>query len=260
MSASKTSHTTTHHTKKSTQGTDQGATPPPDPAGPQPSASPASPAAAASPAVPAASPAAPPPASPIDLVDLPLAQIQAAAQQAITALGTIRTLLANPTRLTVEDRKAINGRLRDGESAVLQTVADVAQNPAYAPLLDSLSDRDFGLDPNAFEVAMLKDRLQKVDALQPLADALTGMAEDFSDTVLDLQSLARPPLLEAYAILKVVAKTNATLKAQLKDVIDFYAAAAQAGAKTKKAKAAAAAPPAAPAAAATPAAPAPPKG
>ena len=84
-----------------------------------------------------------------------------------------------------------------------------------------------------------------------------------SDTVLDLQRHGREPLLDAYAILKSVAKTNPMLKALLKDPINFYAAAAQAAAKTRAAKKAAAGTtpaPAAPAVAPAPAAAAAAKG
>lgn len=182
------------------------------------------------------------------LVDLPLDQIKQAVQQGLTALATLRALLPNPTRLTAMDRKHSAGRLRQGESEVLQVVSDICANPTYAPLVASLAERDFGDDPTTFEPALLKERLQKVDALTPLADAFASFTEDMSDTALDLQLLARQPLLDAYAIFKTVAKNDPTLKALLKDVIDYYAAAAQAGAKTRKAKAAAPA-------AATPAAP-----
>jgi hypothetical protein len=271
MATSKQSTTSTHHTTKNAKTATAAAgdavlaaaTPPPGQPAPVPSPAPAAPAPAAPPATSTApAPTGATPAAPVDLVDLPLAQIASAAQQGVADLEALRALLPNPTRLTTADRKVIAGRLRDGESAVLQIVADVAAMPAYAPLLTSLANLDFGDDPNAFEPEVLKERLEKVDALSPLADALTSLAQDLSDSVLDLQALARQPLLNAYTILKTVAATNPTLKALLKDVINFYTAAATAGVKTKKAKAAAAsaATPAAtaPATPAAPALPAPP--
>jgi hypothetical protein len=178
--------------------------------------------------------------APEHLVDFPPPEIVAAVQQSLAALATVRKLLPNPARLTQADRRTI-GRLRDGESTVLQSVADVAAMVEYAPLVASLADRDNGDDPDAFEPALLKHRLENVDALTPLVDALESLAQDMSDTVLALQALARQPLLDAYAILKAVAKSNPTLKALLKDAIDYYASIAKAGVKTKKAKAAAAA-------------------
>ena len=192
-------------------------------------------------------PDAPPPA-PIptsgDLADMPIAPLRAAVAQAMTSIASIRAALPNATRLTTEERKHTGGKLKKGESAVLQTVADSANDPAFAPLVVSLADHDYGVDPKTFEVELLKERLQRVDALLPLADALSGLAQDMSDTVLELQELSAQPLRDAYAVFKSVSKTDATLRARIKDVIDFYSAIAQAALKTKRAKKAAAAAPA----------------
>lgn len=177
------------------------------------------------------------------LIDVPLAQVKQAVAQAMTALGTIRSLLPNPTRLTTAQRKEIAGRMRTGESAVLENIAVVAQMPAYATFVASLADLDYGVNPNVFEAPLLSQRLQAADALGPLSDALTSLGEDLSDTALQLNALGRPPLLEAYAILKSVAKTNPALMALIKDAINFYAAPAQAAAKARAAKKAAAATP-----------------
>ncbi len=179
-----------------------------------------------------------------DLADMAIAPLQAAAAQAMTHVAGIRAALPNPTRLTTEERKHTGGKLKKGESAVLQTVAGVAADPRYAPLVASLADHDYGVDPNSFEAGLLAERLQRVDALVPLAEALSGLAQDLSDTVLELQELSAQPLRDAYAVLKSVSKTDATLRARIKDVLDFYSAIAQAALKTKRAKkAAAAAPP-----------------
>ena len=201
----------------------------------------------ASPPAGASSPAASPPAagaaapgSTVDLVDMPLAQFTAAVQTGLADIAAQQAALPNPSRITQADMKTI-GRLRDGESAVLQTVADICAMPQYAPLVASLADRDFGNDPNTFEPMVLKARLQMVDILSPYVDALTSHTEDMSDTQADLEALSRPPLLTAYAILKAVAQTDPTLKSLLKDPLDYYASIAKAGVKTKKANAAAAA-------------------
>ncbi len=185
-----------------------------------------------------------------DLVDAPLAQLQAASTQAMGDVASIRAALPNPTRLTTTERKGI-GRLKNGESAMLQIVADVAAMPAYAPLVASLADSDYGDDPAVFEAALLKERLQRVDALSPVATALESLAQDIDDTVLDLQRLASEPLRMAYRILKAVSASDPTLRAKLADPINFYAAIAQTAVKTRKAKKAAAAATATPAAAAT---------
>ena len=175
-----------------------------------------------------------------DLADMAIAQLQTAVQQAMGAIATIRAALPNPTRLTTEERKHSGGKLKNGEAAVLQTVCDVAADPKYAPMVASLADRDFGTDPSSFEAGLLKERLQRVAVLAPLAQALESLGQDISDTELELGELSAQPARDAYAILKTVAKTDATLSARIKDVIDFYAAIAQAALKTKRAKKAAA--------------------
>lgn len=170
-----------------------------------------------------------------DLADMPIAQLQAAVNQAIAALDKVASLLPNPTRLTTAERKII-GRLKNGESAVLQKVGDVAAMPAYAPMVASLGDMDYGDDPKKFEPELCKERLQRADLLAPLADKLESLAQDMSDTAFDLQHLGSEPLRAAYRVLRPVARTDATLKSLLKDVADYYEAIARAAAKTRAAK------------------------
>jgi hypothetical protein len=171
-----------------------------------------------------------------DLADMPIAALQTAVTQAMSQVQQIRASLPNPTRLTADERKHTNGKLRNGEAAVLAVVCGVAQDPKYAPLVASLAERDYGTDPAAFEAALLEERLQRVAVLAPLVQALTSLTEDLGDTVLDLQELSANPAREAYAIFKSVAKTDATLSSRIKDTIDFYAAIARAAAETRKAK------------------------
>jgi len=239
MAAKKTTQSTkhTHASKTDAKAAAGNATLEDLPASPPAGASPraASPPAASPPAAGAAAPG-----GTVDLVDMPLAQFTAAVQVGLADIAAQQAALPNPSRITQADLKTI-GRLRAGESAVLQTVADICAMPQYAPLVASLADRDFGDDPNTFEPTLLKARLQMIDVLSPYVDALTSHTEDMSDTQADLEALSRPPLLTAYAILKTVAQTDPTLKSLLKDPLDYYAAIGKASAKTKKANAAAAA-------------------
>ena len=162
------------------------------------------------------------------LVDMPLAELTAAVARAMAAVASIRAALPRPSRLSPEDCKLVSGRIKEGESAVLKVVAETAQLPAYAPLLGSLSDLDLGVDPDAFEPALLGERLEKVDVLAPLAEALARLSDSIGDTMIELEQLARDPLLDAYVILKSAAKTDPALKARLAPVIRFYAARAAA--------------------------------
>ncbi len=162
------------------------------------------------------------------LVDMPLGQLTAAVAQAMAAVASIKAALPRPSRLSPEERKLVSGRIQEGESAVLKVLVETAQQPAYAPLLVSLSDQDLGVDPDAFEPALLGERLEKVEVLAPLAHALAHLSDAIGDTMIELEQLARDPLLDAYAILKSAAKTDPALKSRLLPVIRFYAARAAA--------------------------------
>ncbi len=138
-----------------------------------------------------------------DLADIQLARLTATVAQAMAAIAEIRAALPNAARLTARH---------------LRHTADL------------------GVDPSVYGSARLKKRLQRVDAPAPLSDALEGLAQDIGDTVLELGELGCEPLLAAYAILKSVVRTDATLKELLKESIDSYAALAQAAAETRRAK------------------------
>jgi hypothetical protein len=171
----------------------------------------------------------------LDLVDMPIGDLKSAVAKAIAALDAVRAALPNPTRMTSEERRVI-GKLKNGESAILQAVADVAGQAAYSPLVGALGDSDFGDDPKVFEATLLKERLQRADVLAPLAMSLEELAQDVGDTVLDLQHLGSEPLRLAYKVLKSVATTDATLRGKIKDPIDFYASITRAGVKTRNGK------------------------
>jgi hypothetical protein len=136
-------------------------------------------------------------------------------------LAAIRALLPDLRRLNPEARKTSIGRLRDGEDAIIESVLDmVDESPA---VFQSLASRDNGVDPAAVETAPSRDDLAQRAALQPFADDLVLLAEDVSDTLLDLGARPRTFSIAAYAIGQANAPHDARVKRGLARAERFYA-------------------------------------
>jgi len=166
---------------------------------------------------------------PLDALDKHIGAFVAAIEK---AEGELEGLVA----LTTEERKTSQGRFRSGEADALLSVLDAAEKKPQ--LFESLADKDFGEDPEAFEVSALRDRLQRAAKLVPLADKLDALNTLLSDTVLSLSSQTKPVMLQGYGIAKSVANTDAKLRTAIAPAIDYYGKIArQAAATRKKAKA-----------------------
>jgi hypothetical protein len=136
---------------------------------------------------------------------------------------------------------------------LLTVLSACAAYPAYVA---SLADEDNGVDPTTFETELLTSRIQLATLLTPVSAALMQLASNVDDTVLYLTELTKGPTLEAYAILKVVAKSDLALKTALTPVLDFYSSIGKTAAATRKKNAAAKVATEAPVVTATPVPPA----
>ena len=83
---------------------------------------------------------------------------------------------------------------------------------------------------------MLRDRLQRIAALQPLRDGLEQLDQELSDTVMVLGEKTKPVMLSAYDLIKPQAKRNPSIQTIIAPTIDFYAAIAKTGAVTRAMK------------------------
>jgi hypothetical protein len=162
------------------------------------------------------------------------AELEATLGRAQKALEGAAEELPGLMTLTLEERKASDGRFRDGEPRALEAVLDVAE--AYPGSFAVLADRDGGVDPTVFETARLRDSLRSAELLGRFADALEALARDVRDTQLLLGEAVRRPLLAAYEIAKPLAKLDAGARSKLAPAIDFYAAPAARAAKSRAAK------------------------
>jgi hypothetical protein len=168
------------------------------------------------------------------ILTMPLDELRERVTKALALWKQIEALLPGGIVLTEAERKSTLGRLRDSESGHLLTILAVCEK--FPALFTSLADLDEGTDPTRFETELLRDRLQRAEALEPLVTALAdAKIVAVSDTVLHLRNLARAPISEAYAIAKTIAKTNAQVSTMLAPVLDFYRGLAALAAAARKA-------------------------
>ena len=170
--------------------------------------------------------------------DMPLDELERRVVQAHGFMQQAVALFPGLSVMTDEERKYSNGRIRTGEGPQFLTLIAIME--AFPRFFEGLADLDQGIDPTQVETALMRDRVQRAEILAKLLDDAAKFGA-LSDTVLHLRELVRDPMKEAYAIAKVMAKSNDQLKSMLATVINFYAAMAKAAAATRKANAEAAA-------------------
>jgi hypothetical protein len=213
------------------------ATTTPSPPATSPTVIPVTPVATPIATLPSAGPPAASTASAPNILTMLIAQAAQNVSQATAAVANVQTYLPGLVSLPAAQRKVVGGRFRDGEGQVLLTVLEACT--ANPTLVASLADEDNGVDPTTFETTLLSSRIQLAMLLAPLSATLSQLASNVDDTVLYLNELTKGPTLEAYAILKAVAKTDLSIKTAITPALDFYSNMAKAAVATKKKNAAA---------------------
>lgn len=167
-----------------------------------------------------------------DVFTMSLSALDKHVAQLLGELGKAESALDGLVRLTRQERVDSPGKFRNGEADALGSVLDAAV--AKPALFESLADKDFGSDASTFEIGALRDRLQRIDKLAPVADKLEELSTLISDTVMQLTAETKPVMQEAYGIAKSVAKTDGELRATIAPAIDFYKEIARRSAETRK--------------------------
>lgn len=166
-----------------------------------------------------------------DVFAMSISALEKEVHALLAALDAGEKKLGGLVELTTEERKTSHGKFRNGEADALLSVLDAAERqPA---LFASLADKDFGADPHAFEIGVLRDRLQRAAELAPVAEKLEEFSALVSDTMLRLAAETKPVMLQAYGIAKSIARTDDPLRAAIAPAIDFYASIARRGAATR---------------------------
>lgn len=145
------------------------------------------------------------------------------AREVLDRLQQIEDLLENLelARLTAEERQVANGRLRDGEAEVLETLLDTMD--AFPGPFAVLADKDRGDDAATLETGPTRQALARRQALAPVAAALAQLTRRVEDDVLVQGERAREVTTPAYALLKANAAVDPKLRKKAAKVFDFYA-------------------------------------
>ncbi|AUX39426.1 hypothetical protein SOCE26_008170 [Sorangium cellulosum] len=167
--------------------------------------------------------------------DMPIEEFRARAERAKTLAAEfvekLDGLFPGLVTLTKEQRQTAP-RLRDGEHAMLNKVLDVVDmKPA---LFESLADQDEGMDPNRFETALLRERIEKHLLFSKLAESLAPVGGELGDSTLYTAIKFRETLYAAYRIAKTHAQTDRKVMDVLAPVIDFMRRNVVAGAAARK--------------------------
>ncbi|MGK4007542.1 hypothetical protein WMF31_33285 [Sorangium sp. So ce1036] len=154
--------------------------------------------------------------------DMPIEEFRSRAEKARALADEfvegLDSLFPGLVTLTKEQRKTAP-RLRDGEHEMLSKVLDVVDmRPA---LFESLADQDEGMDPNRFETALLRDRIEKHLLFSKVAERLSSVGGELGDSTLYTAAKFRESLYAAYRIAKAHAQTDRRIMDVLAPVIDF---------------------------------------
>ncbi|WP_437958780.1 hypothetical protein WME76_03375 [Sorangium sp. So ce119] len=167
--------------------------------------------------------------------DMPIDEFRSRAEKAEAMAAELAEkldgLFPGLVTMTKEQRQTAP-RLRDGEHAMLHKVLDVVDmKPA---LFESLADQDEGMDPNRFETALLRERIEKHLLFSKVAESLAPVGGELGDSTLYTAIKFRETLYAAYRIAKTHAQTDRKVMDVLAPVIDFMRKNTAAGAATKK--------------------------
>jgi hypothetical protein len=169
-----------------------------------------------------------------DLETLSLDELRQRVDRAKAMLTELDALFPGAVRLTAEDRRTSQGRLRNGESTVLQAVLGAVDSaPQY---FVSLADMDQGRDPKRFETDVLRERLLRRDLIDEVSEQLDQLSTRLGDTVLHLGERAAPPVRAAYQIAKVLADSDDQMRTSVAPAIDFYSQISRRAAETRASK------------------------
>lgn len=169
--------------------------------------------------------------------DMPIEEFRARAEKAKALAAEfverLDNLFPGLVTLTKEQRQTAP-RLREGEHAMLNKVLDVVD--LKPTLFESLADQDEGMDPNRFETALLRERIEKHLLFSNVAESLSSIGGELGDSTLYTAMKFRETLYAAYRIAKAHAQTDRKVMNVLAPVIDFMRKNVAAAAAAKRSR------------------------
>lgn len=163
------------------------------------------------------------------------AELSARKAAIVAHLDEIDAEMHDAVELADEDRSRAQRVRGPGEKKALASVLDYVDARPEAFL--RLADRDDGVDPERFETALLRDRLEGAAILSSILERLDETRRRISDAALYLSNLVKPTALAAYEIAKPLARSDKKAGQKLNGARDYYGGLARAGMKTREKRA-----------------------
>lgn len=156
--------------------------------------------------------------------------LEKAVHDALAALATVKRIVDEQdfARLTADERKTINGRMRTEEDSALVAVFDTVD--AFPGHFMALADKDGGKDPKKVETEPSRSALTRRMLLAPLSTLIEEIGLRVSDELLVTTADAKDFAQAAYAIAKANAPSDEKLRKAIAPALDFYARQARRGA------------------------------
>jgi hypothetical protein len=136
------------------------------------------------------------------------------------ACGELRRKVPAGPALSTADRQASSGKFRDGEAAVLVKVLDVVD--AHPELFSVLAAHDGGTNPGVVETAHVREAIERKIAADRAVAAAELLAKALRDYALVTGEEIREVTSPAYAIIKINASIDASLRDAASEPITYY--------------------------------------
>jgi hypothetical protein len=161
-----------------------------------------------------------------------VAEVARNAALALKLLRQVHALLPGMEVIDKDERLHSNGRIKDGEPAVMRSVLDtVDEHPRY---FEALAPIDNGKDDRRVETGPARADLERREHLAAIGRAVDELSIKLGDTLLVLGESVRDVVSPAYRIGRTAAEVNPEIRRALGTAITFYSAASREQAREKK--------------------------
>lgn len=166
------------------------------------------------------------------LVDASVNELTKAAESIGKALDQIEAIVASIPVLSIPERKASLGRLRQGEAAIIKDLCDVID--AFPTHFVAVAAQDRGKNDDVVETEPTRTDLARRAALEGTAARAQAIAVRLSDAMLILGHRIREVSIPAYRVGQNQSALDPKLRGKMVPVIEFYQSGVRKAVATKK--------------------------
>lgn len=163
--------------------------------------------------------------------DMSIDELRARVRQVHNLLLQILTLLPGLIHMSVPDRRRSKGKFRSGEIEAMRKLLVAAGK--HPDVFAALADKDGGKDPKIFEAQPAIDDLERLVAIQEIAEAVELMAEKLGDTLLSIGAKARAVIGPVHGLITANREHHTRLAADAAEGMEFYDEKGRQAARTK---------------------------